>query len=91
MIKPAPPKSTGIAGLMLVFAVAASVGGMLFDVLDNSDSRVGLVAQPGAHAVLGVGIAALAIIAAHALRFVLARRTHDAPAAQGGADASHHA
>lgn len=88
MIKPPPPRITGIAGLMLLFCTVGAVAGLFFDIVSNNGQRVGVIAQPGAHAFMGVGVAAAALIAAHALRFVLGRRIGD-EATRGGRDASH--
>ncbi len=74
MIKPPPPKSTGIAWLALLFCVVALAAGVGFDMLSNSDNRRGLLTQPGARAVLGVAIAVAAIVAARLFRIVLGRR-----------------
>jgi hypothetical protein len=74
MIKPPPPKSTGIAWLALLFCAVAVVAGVCFDMLSNSDNRLGLLTQPGARAVLGVAIAVTAIVAARLFRIVLGRR-----------------
>ena len=89
MIKPPPPKITGIAGLMLLFCTVGAAAGLFFDILSNNGQRIGVIAQPGAHAVMGVGVAAAALIGAHALRFVLGRRLGD-EAPRGGRDASHY-
>jgi hypothetical protein len=87
MIKPPPPKSTGIAWLALLFCVVALAAGVGFDMLSDGDNRLGLLAQPGARAVLGVAIAVTAIVAARLFRIVLGRRVEP----EGGADARPHA
>ncbi len=73
MIKPPPPRSTGIAGLVFLFCIAAGVAGLGLDLLLGLPSRMGLADQPGARAVLGVGVAAGLVLCAHALRFLLGR------------------
>ena len=90
MIKPGPPKITGIAGLLLLFCGAGAGAGLLFDILSDGGQRIGAIAQPGAHSVLGIGVATAVVIVAYALRFALGRRIPD-DAARGGRDAGHSA
>lgn len=73
MIKPPPPKSTGIAGLALLFCVVALAAGVGFDVMSGGDNRLGFAAQPGARAVLGVAVAVAIVILARLFRVLLAR------------------
>ena len=89
MIKPEPPKTTGIAGMVLLLCGTAAGAGLGFDILNGGETRLGLVAQPGARAVLGVGVAVAVILVAHALRFVLGRKitSHESP--HGGGDGNH--
>ena len=77
MIKAPPPKSRGIAGLLLLFCVAGGAAGLGFDVFGDMGQRFGVAAQPGARAVLGLGVAAVLVLAAHAMRWALGRRRHD--------------
>ncbi len=86
MIKPPPPKSTGIAWLALLFCVVALAAGTGFDAMSGGDNRLGVVSQPGARAVLGVGIAVAAVVTARVFRLVLGRRIE----AEGEAHARHH-
>ncbi len=89
MIKPPPPKTTGIAGMVLLLCGTAAGAGLGFDVLNGNEARLGLVAQPGARAVLGVGVAVAVILVAHALRFVLGRKITPQDTTQGGGDGNH--
>lgn len=72
MIKPAPPPTRGIAGLLLLFCGAALVAGLGADLL-LSGSRFSVIAEPGGRAVLGVGVAAGAVLVAHAMRLIFGR------------------
>jgi hypothetical protein len=73
MIKPPPPRTTGVAGVVFLFCVAAGVAGLGVDVLIDHPVLGGVATQPGARAFLGVGVAAALVLAAHALRFALGR------------------
>jgi hypothetical protein len=73
MIKAPPPKSRGIAGLLLLFSASAGAAGLGFDLFADMGERFGVAAQPGARAVLGLGVAAMTVLAAHALRWALGR------------------
>ena len=90
MIKPGPPKITGIAGLTFLFCGAGAGAGLLFDALSDGGQRIGAIAQPGAHGVLGVGLATAVVIAAYVLRLALGRRITEDPM-RGGRDAGHSA
>lgn len=81
MIKPAP-NSNGIGGLVLLFCIAALLAGVLFDVLNPDDNGFALAQQPGSRAVLGAGVAAVAILLAHGVRLALARKRN--PDEEGG-------
>ena len=89
MIKPAPAPTRGIAGVALLFCVVAAGAGLAFDLMGDPGARFSVAAQPGGRAVLGIGVAAVIVLAAHAMRLVLGRR----PSAndEGGADAGDHA
>lgn len=86
MIKPAPPKPRGIAGVLLIFCVAAGVAGLGFDLMLGGGGRFSIAAEPGARAVLGIGVAALLVICAHVMRLVLGRK----PDAEGMGDVRDH-
>lgn len=73
MIKPAPPQPTGVAGLLLLFCVVATAVGAGADALLGG-SRFSVVSEPGGRAALGVGVAAGAVLIAHAMRWALGRR-----------------
>lgn len=88
MIKPPPPKSRGIAGVMLLFCVAAGAAGLGFDLFAGMEGRFGVATQAGARAVLGLGVAAVLVLASHALRWALGRKATDET---GGARAVDHA
>lgn len=83
MIKPAPPKSRGIAGVLFVFAAAIATAGLLIDLFVLTPSRINVFAAPGARAVLGVAVAVAAVLIAFALRWALGRPLQD----DGGARA----
>ncbi len=75
MIKAPPPKHRGIAGLLLLFCATGAVAGLGFDLSLAADARFGgAAAQPGARAVMGLGVAALLVAVAHAFRWMLGRR-----------------
>lgn len=86
MIKPPPPPTRGVAGLVLLFCVSAGIAGLGFDVLLGSSGRFSVVAQPGGRAVLGIGVAAAAVLIAHAMRLLLARRRRETGEAGDAAD-----
>ncbi len=87
MIKPAPPKPRGISGLALLFCVVALIAGVSLDFALEQGPRFGVIAQPGGRAALGVGVAAGAVLLAHALRWALGRNPPDET---GGGDARNH-
>ena len=82
MIKPAPPKARGIAGVLFVCFLAVATAGVLIDLLVLGDVRASILAAPGGRAMLGVAVAAGAVVIAFALRFTLGRPIKD----EGGAD-----
>jgi hypothetical protein len=82
MIKPAPPPKRGIAAMLLLFCVVALVAGLGFEFLVETPARFSVIAQPGGRAVLGIGVVAVLVLLAHAMRAVLAVRE------EGGGDAS---
>lgn len=83
MIKPAPPPKRGIAGMLLLFCVVAMVAGLGFEfLLDPPPPRFSVIVQPGGRTVLGIGVVAVLVLLAHAMRAVLAVRE------PGGGDAS---
>lgn len=88
MIKPGPPKARGISGLALLFCAVALIAGVSLDFALEQGPRFGAIAQPGGRAALGVGVAAAAVLIAHALRWVLGRTPRDE---SGGGDAADHA
>ncbi|HET9229707.1 MAG TPA: hypothetical protein VFO00_00355 [Vitreimonas sp.] len=73
MIKPAPPKPRGIAGVLFVCFFAVATAGVLIDMLVLSDARASILAAPGGRAMLGVAVAAGAAVLGFALRFTLGR------------------
>lgn len=77
MTKTPPSPRGGIAGLVLLFCVAAGVAGLVFDFSLLRGASAWIAAQPGARAVLGAGVALLMIAAAFLLRLILARREDD--------------
>lgn len=87
MIKPPPPKPRGVAGLLMLFCVSAGVAGLGFDLFAEMGARFGVVAQSGGRAVLGLGVAATLVLAAHAMRWLLAKPAQD----QGETRARDHA
>jgi hypothetical protein len=87
MIKPAPPKARGIAGVLFVWLLAFATAGLLLDVLVIRGGRASLFAGPGGHALLGVGVALGAVLVAVALRFTLGRPIKS----EGGPGARDHA
>ncbi|HYD71893.1 MAG TPA: hypothetical protein VEF55_02050 [Candidatus Binatia bacterium] len=73
MIKPAPPKPRGIAGVLFVCFFGVATAGVLIDLLVLSNGSASILAAPGGRAVLGVAVAAGAAIIGFALRFTLGR------------------
>jgi hypothetical protein len=71
MIRPTPPKPTGIAGLLFLFCAVGVIAGVGFDFASDDIATFGLVSEPGARAVIGVAVAVGVVLIAHALRFVL--------------------
>lgn len=86
MIKPAPPRSRGIAGVLFVWFFAVATAAVLIDLFAMSGSRPNLIAEPGGRAVLGVAVAVGAVLVAFALRFTLGRPVQEV----GGASARDH-
>ena len=82
MIKAAPPKPRGIAGVLFVCFLAVATAGVLIDLLVLGNARASVLAAPGGRAMLGVAVAAGAAIIGFALRFTLGRPAKD----EGGAD-----
>lgn len=74
MIKPPPPKSRGVAGVWLLFCVSALAAGLGFDLFGEMGPRFSIAAQPGARALLGLGVAVVLVLVAHALRWALGRK-----------------
>ena len=87
MIKPAPPKARGIAGVLFVFFLAVATAGLLIDLLVLRNERAGILAAPGGRAMLGVAVAAGGVIIGFALRFTLGRPIKD----EGGTGVRDHA
>jgi hypothetical protein len=77
MIKAPPPKSRGISGLLLLFCVAGGAAGLGFDLFGDMGQRFGVAAQPGGRAVLGLGVAAVLVLASFAMRWALGRTARD--------------
>jgi hypothetical protein len=87
MIKPSPPKSRGAAGVLFVCFFAVATAGVLIDMFVLANARVDVLAPPGARAMLGVGVAAAAVLTAFAMRWALGRPIKG----EGGARARDHA
>lgn len=87
MIKPAPPKSRGAAGVLFVCLLAVATAGLLIDVLVLRGSRASILTAPGGRALLGAAVAVGAVLLAFALRFTLGRPIKE----DGGAGARDHA
>jgi hypothetical protein len=77
MIKPAPPKARGIAGVLFVCFFAVATAGVLIDLLVLDNVRAAILVAPGGRAMLGVAVAAGAAILGFALRLTLGRPTKD--------------
>ena len=88
MKKLAPPPRSGVTGLLLVFSIAALLAGLGFDLIGGSRMRFWIGDQPAAAAAVGVAGVLFAVIAAHAMRFVLHSRRK--PEDEESRDASSH-
>jgi len=80
---PEPPRG-GIAGLLLVFCVAAFLAGLGFDIGANARSGFWIASEPGAAAAFGVAAVVFAAIAARGMRIVLGRRREEGDSDVGG-------
>jgi hypothetical protein len=87
MIKPAPPKARGIAGVLFVCFLAVATAGALVDLLVLGDGRANILVAPGGRAMLGAAVAIGAVVIGFALRFTLGRPIKD----EGGASVRDHA
>jgi len=74
MTKRAPPPRSAIAGVLLVFCLAALAAGLSFDIGLGARARFWIGDQPAAATAVGVAAVLLAIGAALLGRFVLGRR-----------------
>ncbi|MEZ6024249.1 MAG: hypothetical protein R3C16_12750 [Hyphomonadaceae bacterium] len=86
---PPPTRAKGVSGLVFLFCATAGGLGLAFDLTRNDLSSWWLGAEPGAAAVIGLGAATLAVLAGHALRFLLRRRGRNETTEER--DAGHHA
>jgi hypothetical protein len=77
MIKPAPPQSRGIAGVLFVCLLAVATAGLLIDLFVMRGPRFSVLADPGVRAALGAGVAVLSALTAFAVRLVLGRPVRD--------------
>ncbi len=87
MMKPAPPKSRGAAGVLFVWFFAFATAGLLIDVFVLEPRGGGVLAGPGGRAILGAAVAIAAVLIGFALRFTLGRAVKE----QGGPGARDHA
>jgi hypothetical protein len=83
MITRSPAKKSAVAGVLLVFFIAALIAGIGFDLGAGAHPSFWIGDQVGAAGAVGAGSAAFAIIAARLAWAVLGRR-------QGGDDAGPH-
>jgi hypothetical protein len=77
LIKPAPPKSRGIAGVLFVCLAGVATAAVLLDVFVLPATGSSLFTAPGGRALLGAGAAAGAALIGFALRWALARPLED--------------
>lgn len=87
MIKPAPPQSRGIAGVLFVCLLAVATAGLLIDLFVIRGPRFSILVDPGIRAALGAGVAVAAAAIAFVVRWALGRPVED----EGGARARDHA
>jgi hypothetical protein len=87
MIKPAPPKSRGAAGVLFVWLLAFATAGLLIDVFVLPGEAASVLAGPGGRAMIGVAVAVGAAGIGFAMRFTLGRALKK----DGDADARDHA
>ena len=74
MTKLAPSPKRGAAGMLLLFCGVATIVGVGFEFLNDAASSAGVIAQPGARAVLGVGVVAVLALLALAMRMLLSTK-----------------
>jgi len=86
-MKPEPPRSRGIAGVLFVVFAAVATAGLAIDLLVLAPTRFNLFAVNGGRAMLGAGVAAVAAIVAIGLRWALGRTLQD----EGGERVRDHA
>jgi hypothetical protein len=79
------PQRGGIAGLLLVFCLAALIGGLAVDYLASARGGFWIDAQFGAAAAVGAGAAAFALVSARVTRLLFGRRYE----AQRGESSAH--
>jgi hypothetical protein len=70
----APPPRGGIAGLVLIFCLAAAVAGLGFDFGADDARSFWIGARPGAAAAIGCGGAVFCVLAGQIARFALGRK-----------------
>src|SRR5262249_49168093 len=73
MIARTPPPKSGIAGVLLVFCIAALLAGIGFDLGAGARTRFWIGDQVGAAAAIGGAAAVFAVIAARVARLALGR------------------
>jgi hypothetical protein len=77
MTKSISPSRGGIAGMLLLFCVAGGGAGLAFDFLTDNGPGFWILQMPGARGVLGVAVAIVLVLAAHAFRLLLGRKVSE--------------
>jgi hypothetical protein len=72
-----PEPRGGIAGVALLFCVAAGGAGLAFDFVLNGASAPTLVTMAGSRALIGVGVAVCLVLGVHVLRRLFGRPLRD--------------
>jgi hypothetical protein len=86
MSRKLPPASGGVAGMALLYCLAAGAAGLAFDLLRDAPNAFWFLADPGGRAALGAGAVVCIVLIAHAARLLLARRPQRSEEGRDGRD-----
>lgn len=71
MIKPAPPRARGAAGVLFVFLLGVASAGVLVNAMVLGGAHTSILVGPGGRAMLGAAVALGAALIAFAMRAAL--------------------